>query len=75
MNAETPPPSAANLEPKPIRIWAVHMPFKKNGFPVVGTFGSREVAVVIMRMSDWTAMCNEIEALKTRQFEVGHYDE
>lgn len=60
---------------RPTRIWVLHMPFKKNGFPVVGSFGAKTEGVVIMKLADWTAMCNEVEALKTRQFEVGHYED
>lgn len=67
--------SSPALETKATRIWVLHMPFKKNGFPVVGSFGARTEGVVIMKLSDWTAMCNEVEALKTRQFEVGHYED
>ncbi len=63
------------MEDKPTRIWVLHMPFKKNGFPVVGTFGAHIEGVVIMKIADWTALCNSVEALKTRQFEVGSYED
>lgn len=55
-------------------IWAMWMPFKKNGFPSVGTFGARERKVVIIPMETWNALCAEIPALQTKQFNVGSYE-
>ena len=51
------------------------MPFKKNGFPVVGSFGAKTDGVVIIRASDWTRLCQEIPELGTRQFEVGSHED
>jgi hypothetical protein len=69
---ETPAPGSGE---KPPTIWAVWMPFKKSGFPSLGTFGARERKVVIVPMETWNALCAEIPALRTKQFIVGSYDE
>jgi hypothetical protein len=55
-------------------IWAVWMPFKKSGFPSLGTFGARERKVVIVPMETWNALCAEIPALQTKRFNVGSYE-
>lgn len=59
---------------QPIRIWALHCPFTKTGFPVLGNFGTRERGVVIIPVETWTALCEEIPALAAMQFEVGTHD-
>lgn len=59
---------------KPPTIWAVWMPFRKSGFPSLGTFGVRERKVVIIPMETWNALCAEIPALQTKQFNVGSYE-
>ncbi len=56
------------------RIWALHCPFRKNGTPVLGSFGATERAVVILPMATWTRLCREIPALGAMQFEVGAED-
>lgn len=53
------------------RIWALWCPFKKNGFPVLGTFGKSEAPIVMMHATTWTRLCNEIPALAAMYFEVG----
>lgn len=72
--AESDPRVEPVADTKPLRIWAVHCPFKKSGFPSLGTFGYTEKAVVILTMETWNQLCAEIPALKTRPFEVGSYD-
>lgn len=59
------------LPKEPTRIWAVLCPFKKNGFPSLGTFGASEAPVVIIPMEAWEKLCREIPELAARQFEVG----
>lgn len=56
------------------RIWALWMPFKKDGAPSLGTFGKTERKVVIIPMETWNALCAEIPALQTKEFEVGSYE-
>lgn len=65
---------ASAPSPKPPRIWALWCPFKKTGFPSLGTFGTTERKVVIIPMETWNALCAEIPALQTKQFEVGGYE-
>ncbi len=54
-------------------MWVLHCPFKKSGFPVVGTFGTTEKAVVIMTLETWKQLCQDVPQLQTTQFNVGHY--
>lgn len=58
----------------PIRIWALHCPFRKNDTPVLGSFGATIRPVVIIPMATWTALCKEIPALGQKQFQVGSED-
>jgi hypothetical protein len=59
---------------RPYRIWALWMPFKKSGFPSLGTFGATERKVVIIPMETWNTLCAENPGLQTTQFEVGSYE-
>lgn len=59
---------------KPLRIWVAECPFKKNGFPSLGTFGKSVAPVVILPLETWQRLCREIPELGTRQFEVGAHD-
>jgi len=53
------------------RIWALHCPFTKTGFPVLGNFGRTIRPVVIIPMATWTKLCQDIPELGKTQFEVG----
>lgn len=53
------------------RIWVLHCPFKKNGYPSLGTFGKTIEEVIVMKASTWTQLCVEIPALGDKKFEVG----
>lgn len=55
------------------RIWALHCPFKKDGFPSVGNFGATVKPVVIMSMETWKRLCADVPQLQTTQFNVGTY--
>ncbi len=57
------------------RIWVTPCLFKKNGFPSLGSFGSAAGDVVIIRLSEWKRLCEEIPELARKQFEVGTQDE
>lgn len=59
----------------PIRIWALHCPFTKKGFPVLGSFGSTERSVIIITVADWKRLCAENPTMATTRFEVGSYDD
>jgi hypothetical protein len=59
---------------KPPRIWALHCPFNKRGFPVLGNFGYTERDVIIVPVETWNKLCAEIPQLQTMRFEVGSYD-
>lgn len=63
--------SDQEVKAHPIRIWALHCPFSKSGFPVLGSFGSTVRGVVIIPVETWTKLCKEIPDLAARQFEVG----
>lgn len=56
---------------KPFRIWALYCPFKKDGFPSMGTFGKSIEPVIVMKASTWEQLCDEIPDLATKKFEVG----
>ena len=55
----------------PPRLWVLHCPFRKNGSPVLGTFGATERAVVIMTLDTWQQLVADVPALQATQFEVG----
>ena len=59
---------------KPFRIWALHCPFKKDGFPSLGTFGKTIEPIIIMKVDTWTKLCAKHPSLSEEQFEVGSYD-
>jgi hypothetical protein len=68
-----PIPSA--LTPTPTyRVWAMHCPFRKDGAPVVGSFGRSVEPVVIMKMATWKRLCADVPQLQATQFEVGSFD-
>lgn len=58
----------------PYRVWALHCPFRKDGTPVLGSFGAREQSVVIMTVETWERLCADVPQLQTTKFEVGSYD-
>ena len=60
--------------PKPYRIWPEHMPFRRNGTPVVGNMGSGYRAVVIMERETFKRLIDEHPSLATAQFEVAQYE-
>lgn len=57
---------------KPIRMWVLECPFRKDGVPVLGTFGSRSGNVVIFTVAAWKQLCEDVPGLQTTMFEVGH---
>lgn len=59
---------------KPFRMWAMYCPFKKDGFPVLGSFGSQIKPVVILTMDEWLRLCEAVPQLAETQFEVGSYE-
>ncbi len=61
-------------EHQPFRMWAMHCPFKKDGFPVLGSFGKTIQPVVILTMTEWNRLCEAVPQLADTQFEVGSYD-
>ena len=60
-------------QPKP-RMWVLHCPFRKNGTPVLGTFGATEQPIVMMTLETWKKLCADVPQLQTTMFEVGSYD-
>lgn len=58
-------------QPDKPRIWALMAPFRKTGWPVVGTFGATMRPVIIMETETWKRLCAEIPALANTEFEVG----
>jgi hypothetical protein len=67
-------PTTTKALPK-YRMWALHCPFKKSGFPVLGTFGTSEKAVIIMTVETWKRLCADVPQLQTTEFEVGSYED
>lgn len=57
----------------PIRIWALHVPFNKRGFPALGhSFAARTTkGCIIIPADKWTELCQRIPDLAATQFEVG----
>lgn len=66
--------SNETTEQKPFRMWAMHCPFKKDGFPVLGSFGKEVKPVVIITMDEWNRLNEAIPELGRTMFEVGSYD-
>lgn len=62
-------------QPKLFRIWVLECPFKKSGFPSLGTFGASTANVVIFKIEEWNRLCRAVPQLQTTQFDVGHYTE
>jgi hypothetical protein len=59
---------------EPYVMWTMSCPFGKNGFPVVGNFGSRVRQVVIMDAATFTRLVAENPNLATAQFNLGQYE-
>ena len=59
---------------KPLRIWAMHCPFRKTGSPVLGSMGTSVRPVIVMTMETWYALCQRFPEIQTMQWEVGTYD-
>ena len=57
------------------RIWALSCPFRKDGTPSLGSFGSTIRNVVIVPVETWTTLCQENPALAATKFEVGAYED
>lgn len=60
---------------QPLRIWSLPCPFRKDGTPVLGSFGANIRSVIILDYSTWQRLCEEIPALAQRKFEVGELGE
>ena len=56
------------------RMWVLHCPFRKDGTPVLGSFGASERPVVIIALDTWKTLCADVPQLQTTQFEVGSYE-
>ena len=56
---------------EPFRIWALHCPFRKDGFPSMGSFGRTIEPVIVMKMKTWNELCAKFPDLAAEQFEVG----
>lgn len=52
-------------------IWALHCPFRKDGAPVMGSFGRTIKPVIVMEMETWIWLCKNIPQLAAKQFRVG----
>lgn len=65
---------AIESEKKPFRMWVMHCPFKKDGFPSLGSFGKDIKPVVIITMDEWNRLNESIPELAKTMFEVGSYD-
>lgn len=59
----------------PVRMWVLACPFRKDGVPVVGTFGSRTDTVVIFTIEAWKRLCKDVPALQTTVFDVGRFED
>lgn len=69
-----PNPQEPREAARPFRIWVAECPFRKNGSPVLGSFGARTNTVVIMNWQTWQRLCETVPQLATTQFEVGTYE-
>lgn len=61
----------AHPDAAPFRMWVADCPFRKNGSPVLGSFGGHAKRIVVIEMDTWNQMCKEIPQLQTTKFEVG----
>ena len=55
----------------PYRMWKAWCPFNRNGFPVVGNFGSSGRTVVILDADTFSRLVRENPNLATARFELG----
>ena len=62
------------MSDKPLRIWAMACPFRKNGTPVLGTMGTTVRSVIVIEHDTWKRLCEEVPQLQTTQFEVGTFE-
>ena len=53
-------------------IWVLECPFRKDGSPVLGTFGATVRRVVVVEAEEWRRLCELHPALLTQSFRVGH---
>ena len=74
MTVPTPAADAPATTPEPYTIWALHCPFRKDGAPVLGTFGSETRGVVIIEVETWKRLCRDVPQLQTAQFRVGTFE-
>lgn len=57
-----------------ITMWVAECPIRRNGSPVLGSFGGSIDTVVVFRVSEWKQLCAEVPALQTTPFRVGTFD-
>jgi hypothetical protein len=68
--------AAGGLPPAaPYRIWALACPFRKDGTPVLGSFGATIKGVVIIEHATWKRLCDDFPALARANFDVGEFVE
>jgi hypothetical protein len=60
--------------PEPVTMFALFCPCRKNGAPVVGSFGAQIREVVIFDMREWKRLCEQVPQLATTQFRVGRLE-
>ena len=61
----------ADAKPAPYTVWSTEAPFRKDGFPVVGTFGATSRSVIIMTRETFKRLVDEHPSLSTAEFRVG----
>jgi hypothetical protein len=52
-------------------IWSVFAPFRKDGSPVLGSFGASVKGVILIDVETWKRMCADNPQLAATKFRVG----
>lgn len=52
-------------------IWVLACPFRKDGSPVLGSFGKMVRSIVIIETETWKQLCEDIPELGKVEFRVG----
>lgn len=56
-----------------IKLIVAHCPYRKNGSPVLGSFGATIKPVVLFELDEWKRLCKLVPALADMEFDVGSF--
>lgn len=64
-----------SAEREPYTVWSMFAPFRKDGAPVMGSFGQSVRSVVVMEAETFRRLIREHPELQTAVFRVGTVDD